>query len=288
MHGEIRAKLILETLVGSESHCQPVVHLCHSGSRPRRVLCVTALGPRADLALESDSFPNGITAENILDHQNPRNRRLAEAFARCGLIERSGQGMDRMFEESIRQSKPLPDFSGSDEHRVRLILRGEVQNPAFIKFLEKVGSDRLAGFTIQDFLALDYIQREQSVPAALRPRLPQLIDLGVIESVGRGRGVRHLLSKAFYAHLDQKGSYTRKRGLDRETNKALLLKHITDSAQDGARFEEFQQVLPALSRQQIATLLRELRGARRIHNAGIRKAARWFPGLPAAKNHKKS
>ncbi|HEY9449689.1 MAG TPA: ATP-binding protein, partial [Gemmatimonadaceae bacterium] len=31
-------------------------------------------------------FPPGITLENVLDQQNPRNRRLAEAFARCGLI----------------------------------------------------------------------------------------------------------------------------------------------------------------------------------------------------------
>ena len=29
-------------------------------------------------------FPRGITVENLLDEQSPRNRRLAEAFARCG------------------------------------------------------------------------------------------------------------------------------------------------------------------------------------------------------------
>ncbi|HEX2960078.1 MAG TPA: RNA-binding domain-containing protein, partial [Chitinispirillaceae bacterium] len=29
-------------------------------------------------------FPYGITIDNIIDRQNPRNRRLAEAFARCG------------------------------------------------------------------------------------------------------------------------------------------------------------------------------------------------------------
>ena len=37
-------------------------------------------------------FPPGITADNVLDQQNPRNRRLAEALGKCGLIERSGQG----------------------------------------------------------------------------------------------------------------------------------------------------------------------------------------------------
>lgn len=40
-------------------------------------------------------LPPGITPENIIDQQNPRNRRLAEALARCGLIERSGQGLNR-------------------------------------------------------------------------------------------------------------------------------------------------------------------------------------------------
>jgi len=40
-------------------------------------------------------LPPGITPSNILDQQNPRNRRLAEALGKCGLIERSGQGMNR-------------------------------------------------------------------------------------------------------------------------------------------------------------------------------------------------
>lgn len=37
-------------------------------------------------------FPSGITPENIFWKQHPRNRRIAEVFARCGMVERSGQG----------------------------------------------------------------------------------------------------------------------------------------------------------------------------------------------------
>ena len=51
-------------------------------------------------------FPPGITTENIVDQQNPRNRRLAEALAKCGLIERSGQGMNLMVERAIRRIRP--------------------------------------------------------------------------------------------------------------------------------------------------------------------------------------
>jgi ATP-dependent DNA helicase RecG len=64
--------------------------------------------------LEIDSpggLPIGITVDNILDRQSPRNRRVAEILTRCGLVERSGQGMNLIYEDLIKQSKPAsPGF----------------------------------------------------------------------------------------------------------------------------------------------------------------------------------
>ena len=221
-------------------------------------------------------FPPGITPENILDHQNPRNRRLAEAFAKSGLIERSGQGMNRIFEETIRQSKPLPNFTGSDEHQVKLVLRGEVQNPAFIRFLEKLGQERLASFSTYDFIVLDLVRREQPVPSSLRDSLQRLLDVGAVESIGRGRGVRHILSRGFYAQIGQQGTYTRKRGLDRETNKELLLKHLRGLSPNGCRLSELCMVLPSLSESMVQRFLWELRFEGRVILKGQRRWARWF------------
>ena len=95
--------------------------------------------------------------------------------------------------------------------------------------------------------------------------------------IGRGRATRYILARGLYAALGGKGVYTRKKGLDRGTNKALLLKHIQDNAKSGAQMEEFRQVLPALSRSQIQVLLRELRREGSIHSVGLTKAARWYP-----------
>ena len=219
-------------------------------------------------------FPAGITTENILDQQSPRNRRLAEAFARCGLIERSGQGMNRIFEETIRQSKPLPDFVGSDSHHVRLTLRGEVQNPAFIRFLENVGNERLASFTTQDFLVLDLLQREQMVPDTLRTRVPHLVQLGIIEKAGRGR---HILSRALYAHLGQKGTYTRVRGLGEAESMALLYKHVCDNREQGSPFADLAQVLPSVSERRVKYLIKRLKDDGKIEPKGGRRWARWIP-----------
>ncbi len=220
-------------------------------------------------------FPPGITAENIVDQQNPRNRRLAEAMGKCGLIERSGQGLNLMVETAIRQSKPLPDFSGSAAHEVRLTLEGTVQDAAFVRFLERVGEVRLSSFSTHDFLVLDALRREKPLTDFQCSRLPALIEAGAVESHGHGRGVRHLLSRTLYAAIGKRGAYTRKRGLDHETNKELLFKHIRENDVDGSPLSDLRQVLPALSGKQVQNLLRQLRDEGRVRVIGARRWARW-------------
>lgn len=88
-------------------------------------------------------FPPGITVENILDRQSPRNRRIAEILARCGLVERSGQGMNLIYEISVKEAKALPDFDGTDAHGVRLTLNGLVLDRNLLSVLNKIGAERL-------------------------------------------------------------------------------------------------------------------------------------------------
>ena len=46
-------------------------------------------------------------------------------------------------------------------------------------------------------------------------RIEPLVELGAVERVGRGRGVRYLLAPSYYKAIGKSGAYTRKRGLDR-------------------------------------------------------------------------
>jgi ATP-dependent DNA helicase RecG len=226
--------------------------------------------------LEVDSpggFPPDITLDNILDRQSPRNRRIADILARCGLVERSGQGLNLMFELSIKQAKALPDFKGTDRMHVRVTLDGLVQDPKLLTMMERIGMETLQSFSTGDFLAVNCIRREQPVPDDLKDRVPRLLELGVIERVARGR---FILGRRYYAAAGKKGVYTRKRGLDRETNKELLLKHIRENEETGSQMEEFYQVLPGLVRSQIQVLLRELRTEGRICSKGMTRAARWY------------
>lgn len=252
--------------------------LAHRDYRLSGSIFVRQLPTRIEI-VSPGGFPPGITAENLLWRQAPRNRRIAEAMAKCDLVERSGQGANLMYEACIQESKALPDYSDSDEHQVSLVLDGEVQDDRFLSFLERVGAETLEHFTTDDFLALHAAYAEVPVPDRVRGRIPRLVALGVLERRGRGRGARHLLSERFYRFAGKPGAYTRKKGLDKETNKALLQKHIERNRAAGSPLRDLQDVLPALSARQIRYLLAELRTEERVHTRGRTRGVRWYPGL---------
>jgi ATP-dependent DNA helicase RecG len=237
--------------------------------------------PRRIEIVSPGGFPPGIDETNLLWEQNPRNRRIAEVLGRCGLVERAGQGFDLIYRECIRHGKPLPDFSRTSEHAVWVTLHGEIQDPEFLRFLEGIGAERQASFSTEDLLVIDLIHRGEAVPRHLASRLQGLLDQGVVDRVGKGRGTRFLLSRRFYRFLGKGGVYTRRLGLDRETNKALLLKHLEDSLPEGCAMAELQQVLPALGRRSIQVLLEDLRSEGRVRVEGKTRGARWFAASTA-------
>ena len=75
----------------------------------------------------------------------------------------------------------------------------------------------------------------------------------------------------------KKGVYTRQKGLDYETRKALLLKHIADNADSGSSLAELCQVLPGNTRGQVQSMVRDLKREGKLVVQGATKAGRWFP-----------
>lgn len=156
-----------------------------------------------------------------------------------------------------------------------MTLEGGVRNPAFVRFMERLGNDRLSGFSTLDYLALERLEQGRPLSPDLQDRLPALAEVGAVEVIGRGKSAKYMLAAALYASLGSKGVYTRKRGLDHHTNKALLLKHLRDHESDGAPLSELRQVLPSLPERAVQLLLDELRGEGLIRVHGQRRWARW-------------
>ena len=75
---------------------------------------------RVRVAVEDDGltvanpggFIEGITLENLLTAEpHGRNPLLADALKRVGLAEKTGRGIDRIFEGSLIYGRALPDYS---------------------------------------------------------------------------------------------------------------------------------------------------------------------------------
>lgn len=229
--------------------------------------------PRTLVVRSPGGLPPGVTPENILNKHVSRNRLIAELLQRCGLVERAGQGMNLMFERSILQAKNIPRFHGTDRYQMQLTLDGLVRTPALLVMMERVGRETLRTFSTEDFLVVDNVYAEERVPKELMSRVSGLLELGVIEKAGRNR---YVLSKRFYTETGRKGTYTRKKGLDREENKALLLKHIRENnAAEGTQLSELCQVLTHRSPRQVQTLLKELQNQGCIIVTGKTRAGRW-------------
>jgi len=141
------------------------------------------------------------------------------------------------------------------------------------KYMEKISRERQVSFEATDFITLDIINRDGKLPQWARDRLPVLLKSGVVERIGR----KYILSRKYYEFVDRKGVYTRKRGLDRETNKQLSLKHIKDNKNQGSKFRDLKDVLPSLSRDQVKKILAEMKKEGKIYKIGATRAALWYP-----------
>ena len=229
---------------------------------------------RDRLIVESPGgLPFGITLDNILDRQLPRNRRIAEILSLCGMVERSGQGMNLMFELSVQEAKPLPDFTGTDDFFVSVTLNGLILDKEMLSVIRRISEKDPEMLSTEDFLAINALYHSQPLDRKMQERLPRLTDMGIVEHIGRKK---YVLARSLYAATGKSGVYTRRVGLDRDTNKELLMKHIRKNNAIGTPFKELQQVLPGLSRGQIQVLMRELRADGKIICIGKTSAARWF------------
>ena len=88
-------------------------------------------------------FPVGVDKSNVLTvNSTPRSKRLAEVLQKTGLVEKSGQGVDKMFTNCIMEAKPLPDFSATDNYQVSLTFLTEIRDVPFLVYIRQEQAKR--------------------------------------------------------------------------------------------------------------------------------------------------
>lgn len=208
-----------------------------------------------------------VTIKNCLQEKSWRNRLLAEAMEKVGFVERSSQGLDDIFEQSIRDGKGVPDFNKSKSYSVILSIPAQVKDKDFILYLERVSNDRQISLSFEEICELENIREKQKVST---PEFKEkFIQLGIIESIGKGRGTRYILSQKYYETIGESGRHTRIKGLTRDRVKELILNHIKDGK--SCNVSNLKGAFPEYSPKDFTNMLQELKRDGKIYFEGKSK-----------------
>ena len=112
-----------------------------------------------------------VNLTNFLSEKSWRNRLLAESFEKIGFAERSSQGLDEIFEKSIRDGKGFPDLTKSNSHSVKLSIPAQVKDEDFILYLERIANERQVSLSFEEIYELEKIRESQKVEDRKSTRL---------------------------------------------------------------------------------------------------------------------
>lgn len=254
-------KTIREALLNAVTHRDYTIN--------SRSIFITA-SPEEFIIESPGGFPAGITIDNILFTKAWRNRCIAETFEKAGLVERSGQGIDDIFGNTIKEGKGMPVLS-EDSFSVKLKIPAQVKDENFILFLEKVAKEKQISLSFEEIYNLEKI-REHGIVTNTEFK-KKFIDLGLIEQVGRTRGAKYILSYQYYLHKGKLGIHTRLAGLSRNQKKELVMNHLRKNGK--GYMKDFKDVFLDMDQNKINLLLQELKKAGKVGHIGSKKSGYW-------------
>lgn len=231
-------------------------------------------------------FIEGITLENLLTAEPcGRNPLLSDALKRIGLAERTGRGIDRIFEGSITFGRPWPDYSESTSKQVTLFIPRAKADIEFIQMImdeQKSMGHPLAIHTLLILSVLyserkvsmhDLVERTHASLTRLKPLIETLIERGVVEEIGRASQRMLMLGQKVYRKTGKSKEYTRQRGIDQVRFPEMILK-LAES-QNGAVTKTDVAELLHVSKPKAYALLQQLCEERKLVLTGRGRYAKY-------------
>lgn len=179
-------------------------------------------------------FIDGVTFENILRVEpHGRNPSLADALKRIGLAERSGRGVDRIFEGSLKFGRELPDYSETTSTSVKLFIPRGMPDEQMIRLITEQQRQTGEMMPLNTLLVLHALRRnrrmtlqemmhETHIPESkAHSTLERMTEAGLIEAIGNGRGRAYILSAKLYKRPEE---YVRQTDVDQVRHRELVIK----------------------------------------------------------------
>ena len=185
-------------------------------------------------------FIEGVTIKNLLTAEpHGRNPALTDALKRTGLAEKTGRGIDRIFEGSLIYGRTMPDYSASNTVTVSLFIPRSAPNVQIAEMVSNEQKRLGRPLPINTLLVLNYLKDaprsdNHQISEALnlsetvvKTVLEKAIESGLVEAYGSGRGRNYILSKRVYQEADGNNNigYVRQMDID-ETRYLELIQNL--------------------------------------------------------------
>ena len=182
-------------------------------------------------------FIEGVTSENLISVEpHGRNPCLADVLKRIGLVEKTGRGIDRIFEGSILFGRPWPDYSESTSTIVKLFIPRANPDMQFTKMIADEQNKKGRLLSINALMILSLIRNERRITAEhlseavhlnktrIISTIESLVESGLVEAIGNGKNRSYILSSKVYKQNNESAKYVRQTDIDAVRYPELILK----------------------------------------------------------------
>lgn len=228
-------------------------------------------------------FVDSVRLENLLvTVPTPRNPVLADAFKRIGLVERTGRGIDTIYEGQLRYGRSAPDYSRSTPGSVQVVLPSGPANLSVTRLVLEHDTPARR-MSVDEMLVINALEREAEIdaeraaelmqrsPAAASSVLDRLADAGVLEARTERRAKVYEFAESVYqGALAEGGGGPRRGGAEPGQREEMVLEYVTthgritrSQAADLCQVEgrEARQVLERLVKRGALVVKGERRGS---------------------------
>lgn len=182
-------------------------------------------------------FIDGVNLKNLLTVEpHGRNPALADALKRIGLAEKTGRGIDRIYEGSIIFGRPWPDYSESTSRTVKLFIQRAKADLPFAKLVADEQNRQSKPLSIYTLMILSLLKNERRCNIdrmieitnlsenKVRSAVENMIEMGLVEASGNGKNRSYILGKKIYREINESIQYVRQTDIDSIRYPELVLK----------------------------------------------------------------
>ena len=231
-------------------------------------------------------FIDGVNLKNLLTVEpHGRNPALADAMKRIGLAEKTGRGIDRIFEGSIVYGRPWPDYSESTSRNIKLFIQRAKADLPFAKFVADEQNRQGRSLSIYTLMILSVLYNEKRSTIdrivemtnlsenKVRSAMEIMVESGLAEASGRGKNRSYILGKKIYRENDEAIQYVCQTDIDSIRYPELVMKlaHTQNGIISKQDVTELLNVTPS----QAYTIIKKLQNEGKLERICSGKYAKY-------------